>query len=181
DCWRSLTASRTAIAPNRFCSTSSSTRVQRIVTSENSAATKKPFMSTSRGTARKPATSRMVWIMGARGGSESIHLAAAFESPRERHLIRVLEIGAHRHAARDARHLDADRGEQAREVECRRLAGDVGIGREDHFLDRVLARRPQQMERETLRALLSDGRKLHQLLHQEFQVLRAVHAGGAIV
>ena len=55
---RCSTANRTASAPNFFSSTSCSTRVQRTVTSENSAATKKALSATRSGTISSPRMSR---------------------------------------------------------------------------------------------------------------------------
>ena len=52
---------------------------------------------------------------------------------------------ADRHAHRDARHAQAERLQEPREIERRRLALDGGIGREDDLLD--AARRPTRASR----------------------------------
>ena len=47
--------------------------------------------------------------------------AAAFERPRQRHLIRIVEIAADRQAVCQPRHVDAERLEQTREIQRRRF------------------------------------------------------------
>src|SRR6266567_2117276 len=61
--------------------------------------------------------------------------AATLERLAERHLVRVLEIAAHRKSARDARDPHAERLEKLGQVDGRRLALDARIGRENDFLD----------------------------------------------
>ena len=60
-------------------------------------------------------------------------LAASFQRLVHRHLVGVLEVAADRHAHGDARHPHAERLQQPREVDGRRLAFDVRVGRQDHF------------------------------------------------
>src|SRR6266571_5728527 len=130
------TAWSRARAPNFDCFTSSSTRVQRTLTSANSAATKSAFKPTNRGTeSSRDGSSRECHMEGAKAGSGLLDLAAALERATQRDQVRVLEVRAHRHAARDARDPHAEGRKQLREVERRGLARHVGIGGEDHFLD----------------------------------------------
>src|SRR5919198_1379954 len=75
--------------------------------------------------------------------SRSADLAAALEGPRERHLVRVLQITPHRETTGDPRDPDPERPEELREVERRRLALDVGVRRQDD-LGRLTALEPRE-------------------------------------
>src|SRR3989441_9309591 len=70
-------------------------------------------------------------------------LAPALEGLRERHLVRILQITADREPTGDPRDADPERPEQLREVERRRLALDIGVGRQDD-LGRLAALEPDQ-------------------------------------
>ena len=61
-----------------------------------------------------------------------------------RPLVGVLEIAADRHAHGDARHLHAERLQQPREIERRRFAFDVRIGRENDLGRAAVADSRQQ-------------------------------------
>ena len=61
---------------------------------------------------------------------------AATERLRYRNGVGVFEFRAHGYALRDARHLDAERFYEPREINSRRLALHVGIGR-DYDLGRA--------------------------------------------
>src|SRR5579872_5914204 len=68
--------------------------------------------------------------IGIGGGSD---FAPALERLVHRHFVGVFEVAADGQAHRDARDADAERLQQAREINRRRLALDVGIGGENHF------------------------------------------------
>ncbi len=53
----------------------------------------------------------------------------------DRHLVRVLEVSAHRKTARETSYPYPASGEQLRDVHRRRLAFEIRIRREDELLD----------------------------------------------
>ena len=61
-------------------------------------------------------------------------MAAAFEGSSQRELVCVLEVAPNREPARDPRYLYRKVLEEARQVQCRRVALDVRVGAQDHFL-----------------------------------------------
>src|SRR5437667_10143145 len=125
-------ACRTATAPKRPSSTRASTRVQRTVTSANSAETKKALRAIMTNTPRMRRPSSHERDMAAFAACRGLlDLAPSLERARQRHLVRVFEVGAHRHPAGDAGHPHAERRQQARQVERRGLARHVGVGAED--------------------------------------------------
>src|SRR2546428_2190429 len=95
-----------------------------------------------------------------RGRFFSADLAPAFEGLRKRHLVGVLEIAAHREPAGDPRDADSEGAEQLRQVQRRRLALDVGIGRQDH-LARLATLEPYQefLDLEVVGADAVEGRE----------------------
>src|SRR5215203_3042738 len=68
-------------------------------------------------------------------GSISSDLAPAFERLVHRHLVRVLEVAADRHAHGDAGHLDAERLQEPREIQRGGFAFDVRVGGENDLPD----------------------------------------------
>src|SRR5437870_2197958 len=90
----------------------------------------------------------------------SADLAPAFEGLRQRHLVGVLEIAAHREPAGDPRDADSEGAEQLRQVQRRRLALDVGVGRQDH-LARLATLEPYQefLDLEVVGADAVEGRE----------------------
>src|SRR5262245_31009668 len=134
-------ASRTEIAPKRPCSTSSSTRVQRTVTSENSAATKNPLSATSTNTMAMLKTSTTYGM----AVPPLLDVAAPLEGPRERHLVGVLEITSHGHAAGDARDAHPERREELGQIERGGFAVHVGVGGEDDLLHLAAAQAREQL------------------------------------
>ena len=79
-------------------------------------------------------------FVGLRKHHRPSDLSPSLERLVHRHFVGVLEIAADRHAHRDARHLDAERLEQPRQIDGRRLALDVRVGREDDLGDAVARR-----------------------------------------
>src|SRR5690348_5472418 len=63
------------------------------------------------------------------------HRAAAFEGACERHLIGVVEVAADRQAVREARGVDAERRQEPREIQRRRLAFGIRVRRDDDLAD----------------------------------------------
>ena len=104
--FRFSTSARASLAPGLFSSTSCSMRVQRTETSANSIMTKNAFAATSNGTEKATSVESMPTLL--------LDVAPAFEGAREGHLVRILEVAAHGHAARDARDAHAERREQLR-------------------------------------------------------------------
>src|SRR5262249_41205744 len=80
------------------------------------------------------------------GGSwSSSHLSPPFERLAERGGIRVLDAGAHRRPRRDARHLPAQRFDEAGQIERRGLAFDRRVGRQHDLPHAAVLQAPQQL------------------------------------
>jgi len=77
-------------------------------------------------------------------------LRAALEGAGNRHAVGVLQIAAHRQAARDAGDLRPEGGNQFFQIHRRRLALNVGIGGDDDFLDRPIETRQQGFDVEII-------------------------------
>src|SRR5690606_1905294 len=71
----------------------------------------------------------------ARPDGLALDLPAALQGPPQRQLVGVLEVAAHRQAARDPGDPHAERLEQPAEVHGRRLALEVGVGAQDDLGD----------------------------------------------
>src|SRR5579859_5385213 len=65
--------------------------------------------------------------------------AAAFDGAGQGHLVGVLQIAAHGQTPGEPRHVHAQRRQTALEVARGRITFDVGIGRQDHLLNRDLS------------------------------------------
>src|SRR5262249_9371474 len=61
----------------------------------------------------------------------NLDLAARLERARERHLVRVLELAADRHAGRDAGRAHSERFDELGQIKRGRLTLDVGAGGQD--------------------------------------------------
>src|SRR5665647_358670 len=116
--------------------------------------------SSPRATSSTPAGS---WY--AVGSIENLHLPPSLHRLVHRHFVGVLEIAADRDAHGDAGDADAERLEQTRQVDRRRLALDVRIGREDHFLDgAALDAREQPLD---LQLVWADALKRRDRAHED--------------
>ena len=69
---------------------------------------------------------------------EALQLPSRLDGAAQRDLVGVLELAAHRQAARQTRDLDVERLDEAREIGGRGLALDVGVGGDEDLGD-VLA------------------------------------------
>src|SRR5258705_1028712 len=76
---------------------------------------------------------------------------ASLQRSRQRDLIRVLQIAAHRNALRDPGDADAERFYQPRDVERGRLALHRRIGGDDHLLDSLPEPRHQLPQLQLIR------------------------------
>ena len=68
-------------------------------------------------------------------GPKGLEFASAFHGLEDRDFIRVLDVRASGDACRDSSHLDVRTLEDARQVVCRRLAFDGGVGGQDDLVD----------------------------------------------
>ena len=93
-----------------------------------------------------------------------------------REVVGVLEIAADRDAGGDARDAHAERLQQPRQVDRRRLAFDRRVGGEDHFLDAAGADARQQAL--DLQVVGPDALQRRDRAHQH--VIQAAEAAGAI-
>src|SRR5262245_54838036 len=74
------------------------------------------------------------------------HLAPTLERLVHGEFVGVLEVAADRHANGDTRHADAERLEQARQVNRRRFTIDIRVGGQNYFGDAVLYAREQPLD-----------------------------------
>ena len=71
----------------------------------------------------------------ARWQKGALQLPAPLEGAGECHFVRIFQFPAHRHAVGDARHLDAHRLDEARDVGRRGLALDIRVRGQHDLLD----------------------------------------------
>src|SRR5712691_9684732 len=70
---------------------------------------------------------------GRRGWRIRLERPPALQRTADRHLVRVLEVSAHRKTARQPRHTHAASGQELRDVHRRRLTLEIRIRREDEL------------------------------------------------
>src|SRR3989304_3846949 len=81
----------------------------------------------------------------ASASSSPLHLLAALHRPRQRHVVRVLQVAADGQAAGPPRPLQAQRPQQTRQVHRRRLAFQVGVRGQDHLRHLIRTQTRQQL------------------------------------
>lgn len=92
------------------------------------------------------------------GSCRPLQRAARLDRAAQRELVGVLQVAAHRQAARQPAHRDAERLDGARQVARRGLALDIGVRGDDDLLGPLRAEPRQQLAHmQLLRADLVDG------------------------
>jgi len=92
-----------------------------------------------------PRTAKIKTASATPAAISKLYLPSVFHGARERHLICVLEIAAHGQSMCDTRHANPHRLQEFGNIHCRRLALDVGVGRDDDLLHILLARTQDEL------------------------------------
>ena len=74
-----------------------------------------------------------------------LNRATGLDGAPKRKLVGILQVAAHGQAARQTRHLNAQRLDSASQVARRGLALNVGVGGDDDLMDILVAQTRQQL------------------------------------